>query len=171
MKKLIMVVIIFSTAFIQNTIAQTGSQLLDNVLNGYISVKNNLSKDKGDSVEAAAKVLFAAINKMPVDRLTSEQHTIWVKYSGKLSADAGHIKETSNIDHQREYFISLSKNMYAVITGFKANSLTLYYQYCPMANNGKGAYWLSESSIINNPYLGGKMPTCGSTKDTIKMTK
>ncbi|CAN5541604.1 hypothetical protein BH11BAC1_BH11BAC1_09490 [soil metagenome] len=44
----------------------------------------------------------------------------------------------------------------------------VYYQFCPMANNVKGAYWISEKSAISNPYIGKKMPACGNTRDTIK---
>jgi len=39
----------------------------------------------------------------------------------------------------------------------------LYVQFCPMANNGKGANWLSKSEEIANPYFGQKMHKCGST--------
>jgi hypothetical protein len=39
--------------------------------------------------------------------------------------------------------------------------------FCPMAFEGKGAYWISGSKIIQNPYFGKKMPTCGEIKETI----
>jgi Cu(I)/Ag(I) efflux system membrane fusion protein len=44
---------------------------------------------------------------------------------------------------------------------------TVYYQFCPMANNNKGAYWLSESKVIRNPYFGEKMINCGETKEIL----
>ena len=37
-----------------------------------------------------------------------------------------------------------------------------------MANDKKGAFWISESKEIKNPYLGKKMPTCGEVKEEIK---
>jgi hypothetical protein len=36
-----------------------------------------------------------------------------------------------------------------------------------MANNNKGALWLSEVKEIKNPYFGSKMLTCGSVKKQI----
>ena len=45
---------------------------------------------------------------------------------------------------------------------------TAYYQFCPMANNDKGAYWFSETEEIRNPYFGDTMMGCGETKETIK---
>ena len=44
---------------------------------------------------------------------------------------------------------------------------TLYKDFCPMYSDGKGATWLSETKEIKNPYLGKKMPTCGSMKEEI----
>ncbi len=171
MKKIIIAVVLLSTAFLQNTFAQTGNQLLSNVLTAYLQVKNALTKDSGDSVMAAAKILYTAIDKLPMDKLSTQQHNIWMQYDEKLSYDASHMKETNDIDHQREHFTSLSKNMYKMLQALKINTTDLYYQYCPMANDGKGAYWVSEKAEITNPYLGKKMPTCGSTKDTIKAMK
>ncbi|TNE72891.1 DUF3347 domain-containing protein [bacterium] len=43
----------------------------------------------------------------------------------------------------------------------------LYVQFCPMADNNKGAYWLSTQKDILNPYFGSMMLSCGTTKETI----
>ena len=40
--------------------------------------------------------------------------------------------------------------------------------FCPMANDGKGAIWISEPQDIKNPYLGKAMPTCGTIKEEMK---
>ena len=51
------------------------------------------------------------------------------------------------------------------IQGFPS---TIYIQKCPMANNNKGAIWLSTDEEIRNPYYGDAMLTCGSVIDTLK---
>jgi Cu(I)/Ag(I) efflux system membrane fusion protein len=38
----------------------------------------------------------------------------------------------------------------------------IFVQKCPMANNNKGAFWLSINKEIRNPYYGEQMMTCGS---------
>ena len=90
-----------------------------------------------------------------------------MKYTKKLSYDATHISEVAELDHDREHFTSLSKNMYAVVKAFPTTT-PVYYQFCPMANESKGAYWLSEQNKIHNPYYGDKMNGCPSTKETIQ---
>ena len=44
---------------------------------------------------------------------------------------------------------------------------TVYYQFCPMAFNEKGAFWLSTTKEISNPYFGDQMLTCGEIKETL----
>jgi hypothetical protein len=57
--------------------------------------------------------------------------------------------------------------MYLLIKVSK-QEVTIYYQNCPMYNNGKGANWLSKDISIKNPYYGSQMLTCGKTVETIK---
>jgi len=40
-------------------------------------------------------------------------------------------------------------------------------QFCPMADDFKGGFWLSKDSAIKNPYFGSRMMTCGSTKKIV----
>jgi hypothetical protein len=158
-------------------VSQTASDTLKSgdplfeVFNAYLGIKNALAKDDGITASESAKTLFKAVNKVPMDKLTPAQHTVWMKYYEKLSYNAEHIKGTRDDEHQREHFVSLSKNMYAVVKEFNTSTANVYYQYCPMANDGKGAYWLSEMEKINNPYFGKKMLSCGSTKETMAPKK
>jgi hypothetical protein len=172
MRKQIILIAIITTAFMQNMFAQVESdQSFNKVLTTYFNLKNALAIDKGDSARAAAKILFNAVDEIPMEKLSPDKHKTWMQYRDKLSYDAEHIKGTDDIEHQREHFISLSKNMYAVAKSFHASTANIYYQFCPMANGGKGAYWLSETEEIRNPYFGRKMPTCGSTKEIISSVR
>jgi hypothetical protein len=168
MKKIILISSILITALSHQIQAQSGSSHLNTILTTYLNLKDALAADKSDSARQAAKTLYNSINKLEMDKLSADQHEIWMQYESKLSYDAEHIKETDELDHQREHFTNLSVNMYKIVKALKINTTTIYYQFCPMANGGKGGYWLSENSEIHNPYMGRKMPTCGSTKETIK---
>ena len=94
-------------------------------------------------------------------------HMVWMKVIQSLKEDAEHIADTKDIKHQRDHFISLSNDIYALMSIAKYE-VPVYYQYCPMANDGKGANWLSKENEIKNPYYGSKMLTCGKTVSTIK---
>jgi hypothetical protein len=143
--------------------ANTVSTPINNVITAYLGVKNSLTADNTDATKNQAKVLLAAINAVPADKLTVEQKALWISYTDKLQFNSRHISESDAIEHQREHFASLSKNLFTVIKGLKLNTSVIYEQYCPM----KKATWLSETPAIKNPYFGKQMPTCGKTTETI----
>ena len=47
----------------------------------------------------------------------------------------------------------------------------LYVVHCPMADEGKGADWLSDKSEVKNPYYGSSMLGCGDVTDTLSKKK
>jgi hypothetical protein len=69
--------------------------------------------------------------------------------------------------HQREHFDLLSRDMIDLVNA-TGSSQTLYKDFCPMYNNKKGAFWLSETKEIKNPYYGKEMLECGEVKEEIK---
>ena len=57
--------------------------------------------------------------------------------------------------------------MYEVVKA-NNNETPLYKQYCPMAFNNQGAYWLAAEEEVNNPYFGDLMLHCGSVEEVIQ---
>jgi hypothetical protein len=137
------------------------------VFESYFALKDALVKTDGNSASVKAKDLETAINAVKMDKLPMNVHTVWMNVLSNLKKDAELINGTKDIALQRDYFMSLSKNMYELIKVAKPAD-TVYYQFCPMANDGKGANWLSKESGIKNPYYGSQMLTCGKTVETIK---
>ena len=86
-----------------------------------------------------------------------------------MKEHAEHIgSNAAKIDHQREHFEMMSKDMTDAIKMFGTGGKVLYKDHCPMASNGKGADWISETKAISNPYVGKDMKECGSIKETLK---
>jgi hypothetical protein len=148
-----------------NTIQSTNQ--LTAVFDSYFTLKDALVKTDGNQASVKAKELKTAIDAVKMDKLGMDVHTVWMKLVNGLTEDAEHINETKDIAHQRDHFMSLSKNMYELMKVSKTSD-PVYYQFCPMANNGKGANWLSREAGIKNPYYGAQMLTCGKTVETIK---
>lgn len=74
---------------------------------------------------------------------------------------------SEDIKIQRENFEPLSIAIEQMLQGALVSG-TLYKQYCPMAFNNKGAYWISSSKDILNPYFGDKMLKCGRVDSEVK---
>jgi len=139
---------------------------LKEVFNSYFAVKDALVKTDGTLAATKAVLLLNSINAVKMENLTKEEHAEWMKVMKDLVFDAEHISETKDAGHQRDHFTSLSKNMYSLIKVSKQETPT-YYQFCPMANKGKGANWLSKENIVKNPYYGSKMLGCGKTVEIL----
>jgi len=162
--KLLMATAILLFATIANAQTNTG---INKVLSAYIQLKDALVKSDGTSSSNASKTLLIAIQEVKMSELNTDTHARWTKVVNDLKEDAEHISETKEITHQRDHFMSLSKNLYAVIKVSKSE-MPIYYQFCPMANKGKGANWLSLENKIKNPYYGNQMLTCGKVVETIQ---
>jgi copper chaperone CopZ len=137
------------------------------VFENYFALKDELVKTDGNTAYAKAATLLLTINRVEMQTLKTEEHNVWMKIVKNIKEDAEHISDTKDIKHQREHFVTLSKNIYDLIKVSKQETPT-YYQFCPMANNGKGANWLSKENTVKNPYYGSMMLNCGKVIETIK---
>lgn len=140
---------------------------LQAIFDKYFLVKNALVKSDGNSAATNATALLSTINAVKMETLATDVHIVWMKVVKNLKADSKAISETKDIKIQRDSFDTFSVNMYELIKISKQDT-PIYYQNCPMANDGKGANWLSKESAIKNPYYGSMMLTCGKTIETIK---
>ncbi|ELR73106.1 MerP [Fulvivirga imtechensis AK7] len=126
-----------------------------NVISSYLEVKDALVATEADQAKEGAKKMLAALEGAEGSRAVSG-----------LKEDARHIVDTDEMEYIREHFDQMSQNIYALAKA-KNTGMTLYKQHCPMAFDNQGAYWLSSSKEIRNPYFGDKMLKCGAVKETI----
>lgn len=154
------------TANPANAVAQNTSQLKA-VFDNYFSIKEALINSDAGTVATKATNMATAIKAVDMGKLSTEEHNVWMKVTKDLTGSAEAISKSKNLAKQREAFNLLSKSMYELAKVSKQAG-PVYYQHCPMFNNGKGANWLSKGSAIKNPYYGNKMLTCGSITETIK---
>lgn len=137
------------------------------VFDNYFVVKDAMISSDGNTTSIASKELLTAINNVKMDKLDMDVHRVWMKIVNQIKEDAEHIADTKDIKHQRDHFTTLSKDIYALLKVAKYE-VPVYFQHCPMYNDGKGANWLSKENEVKNPYYGNRMLTCGKTVETIK---
>ena len=137
------------------------------VFNDYFSLKDALISSDPNKVSKAATMLLTSINSIKMSELEMDVHMVWMNKLKDLKANVQTISESSIIDEQRKSFIALSDNIYNLVKISPLETPT-YFQHCPMANDGKGANWLSQETEIKNPYYGAAMLSCGKTMETLK---
>lgn len=145
----------------------TTNNQLKPVFDNYFLLKDALVKTDGKVASSVAKDLLTSLNAVKMDELAAEVHMVWMKVMKDLINETKSTFETQDIKKQRTIFMSLSKKMHDLIKAAKYET-PVFYQFCPMANDGKGANWLSKDSTIKNPYYGSQMLSCGKTVEIIK---
>mgnify|MGYP001069487405 CR=1 FL=1 len=150
------------------TAETTSNNPVNDMVAPYLQLKNALANDNSKDAAAAGTEVQKAIEKADPASFSADQKKIFADVKDDAIEHAEHIAaNANNIEHQREHFETLSKDLYDMVKVF-GTSQTLYQTHCPMYNNNKGANWLSETKDIKNPYLGTKMSTCGEVKEELK---
>lgn len=125
------------------------------LVEAYLETKDALVNDDAEGAKAGANNLLAVLQDVSMDETLE---------SIQLNAQA--ISEADKIDVQRERFYTISESIYK-ISKAKPSDVTLYKQFCPMAFENEGAYWISQKEEIYNPYFGSSMLKCGKVEETI----
>ena len=137
------------------------------VFDNYFVVKDAMISSDGNTTSIASKELLTAINNVKMDKLDMDVHMVWMKVVNQIKKDTELISKSKDINKQRNHFTTLSKDIYSLLKVAKYE-VPVYFQHCPMYNDGKGANWLSKENAVKNPYYGSMMLTCGKTVETIK---
>jgi len=137
------------------------------VFENYFLVKDALITSDATKAALASNELLSAVNNIKMDKLEMDVHMVWMKVANSIKEETKQIGDNKDIKKQRQHFSNVSKDMYSLMKVAKYES-PIYYQFCPMYNDGKGANWLSKQEAIKNPYYGSMMLSCGKTVETIK---
>lgn len=137
------------------------------VFTANLSLNDGFVSSEVTSVKNAVAPVKEALNKVDMGLLKGDAHLAWMSHLKVLKSSLEEITSAHSIEDQRKYFAEFNQALYQSVKAFGILEQEAYYQYCPMASGGKGAYWLSNSDQIRNPYFGEGMLTCGSTKERL----
>ncbi len=141
---------------------------LASVLDNYLLLKDALVASDEMLAQTAAQKTLDALMAVDMTLLQGDAHMKWMEYQKPIESNLRGIVQMKGIDMKRSHFGNVSEDLSEALKVFGVdNNETIYIDYCPMANNKRGGYWLSTEEDINNPYFGGKMLKCGSVKGTI----
>ena len=126
----------------------------DAVLKCYFRLKDALVASNASNAQKEATTLTISLKAIPAFA------------KSVLMCDS--ISKTSDLAKQRSTFTNLSNELIAQFLKPSLLKGSFYLQFCPMANEGNGGYWLAAEQEVRNPYYGDEMLTCGEVKRTIK---
>lgn len=141
---------------------------LTTVFDSYVTLKDAFVSSDAARVKNEATATLNALDKVDMKLVTGAAHHDWMTYLDGMQKSLKEIAAAADIEAQRVAFSTLSNDLYKAIKGFGLNGETAYYDYCPMAFDNKGGYWLAKEDKIQNPYFGDKMLTCGSVEEKLQ---
>ncbi|MBT8323973.1 MAG: efflux RND transporter periplasmic adaptor subunit [Winogradskyella sp.] len=133
------------------------------VIDTYIKLKDALTKSDVLLASNMSEAFRKALEQIPVSEREKTNN-----YWAILHKTSKGINENVDVAHQRKQFQILSDKLIAMVRNFNKVNSKLYVQFCPMADNNNGAYWLSKDEKVINPYFGEAMLRCGEVKQVIE---
>lgn len=137
------------------------------VFTAYLPVKNGIIKSDIATTKNEVVKLLKAIDAVDMKNVGGDAHVEWMKDLTILKKTAELLSKETDIEKMRTWLSPLSDQLYHTLKKFRVNAVG-YRLFCPMAFNNKGAYWLSDSDEILNPYFGDAMLTCGNVEEELK---
>lgn len=151
---------------------------MDNMINSYIAMKNAFVNADTSEIKSKTAGFISAADSLNLEELNQTDTSVFMAVKQNLSdtkANAAPILQEKDIEEMRHDFSMVSENLYPLLKTIGYEGEKLYWQNCPMAfGDDKPANWLSNTSEIQNPYLGRKDPVyksamvnCGENMDSI----
>ncbi|MBO6515084.1 MAG: efflux RND transporter periplasmic adaptor subunit [Bacteroidia bacterium] len=148
-------------------ISKGAKRSLYKVFEEYIDLKDALVKDNYKAGIQKTNDMLRQIEKINMTLFKGEAHDLWMNHSVNIKTSLKHMTRTKNIGEARQQFKVLSDHTILLALSFGPFETPLFVQTCPMANDNKGADWISKDREIENPYFGESMIGCGDVINEI----
>ncbi|MEQ9424314.1 MAG: efflux RND transporter periplasmic adaptor subunit [Cyclobacteriaceae bacterium] len=148
-------------------VSGTFKEQLKSIYELYLPVKDALIATDAQQAQQFAEPLLSAIDNVDMSLVTGEAHNAWMADLAVLTTTVKMIANNPDVEAKRSALSPLSDQLYHTLTKYQVETGG-YRQFCPMAFNNKGAFWLSDSEKVLNPYFGDVMLTCGNVEEELK---
>lgn len=140
-------------------------------LNAYYTLTDKFISENDTAINASSQSLITAITQIKLDSLGEDSSVVITakSYAEGIIAELNGLIGEKDLEAKRKSFQMVSEQLYDFIRTVQYDQEVVYHEFCPMAFDNEGATWLSNSSVIRNPYLPKKMLTCGEVRDSIDL--
>ncbi|MGB5188713.1 efflux RND transporter periplasmic adaptor subunit [Robiginitalea sp.] len=152
------------SSFEERTFSKAFTMEMAAVIPTYLKMKDALVAGDAPVVKEEARQLVRELSAIPTTGLGADEKSALSTSQSPLKA----IADSDLLETQRNHFVRLNEVLIPIMERAGGGSQTLYVQTCPMADNNKGAAWMSAQKEIRNPYYGDAMLTCGRVIRTIQ---
>lgn len=141
---------------------------LDILVEHYLGMKNALVKDDLEKAKIAFNDFAQEVRSNDEMNNHQEHAAKHQNHHGMMLNALASADSSQTIEDFRDAFVDVSKELLTALENQNYEHPSLFVQFCPMANNGDGAKWISDEEKIANPFYGQMMHKCGETVTKIE---
>lgn len=145
------------------------------LLNTYFKVKDALVASDTAKASAASLELATAADSLRVNEIKGDSLGVIkataLDYAGTITGSAKALAGEKDIEAKRKEFKMISDALFTLFQTVRYKEQKIYWVNCPMAFNNTGANWISQDSVVRNPYFGDKMLSCGTVESMLDFSQ
>ena len=137
------------------------------IYSAYIGAQAALADDDFETARNSLAELDRNLKNIDSGNLENKSSKIWSKIKNDIQTMTQHTGHWSDIKAARSAFEPISYAILNLEKSFGHTGSENYFEvFCPMAFDGKGAPWLQNHDVVDNPYFGSQMLRCGEIRAT-----
>ena len=134
----------------------------------YFDMKNSLADDSPQQALDNARQIQQQLQEIGMHALEGEHHMFWMEQYEIIEESLERFIQSADIEEKRIHFEDIAEAFISTARALGAAGQNYYVSFCPMVDDDRGAYWLSEFEEIKNPYFGSMMLRCGEVTEIIR---
>ncbi len=138
---------------------------IDVLSDSYFLIKESLSSDELKGSISSGKGFLEILKSIDMGLLSGDSHMEWMSISSDLKKRMNDLIEKKDLKKARISFAQLTDPVTKMMRTFGNKNRKVFIFHCPMALEGKGAFWLQKDKETRNPFFGSEMIGC---QDSIK---
>jgi hypothetical protein len=157
-----------SEAVLTDTAVAAKPGPLNATMTTYYTLKDAFVKGDATAADMNATALRLNIDSLSAQKLQADSSltdTI-TNYRKEMLGSIDSLVKGREMEGKRRQFSVLSDHLYHLAKALPYQGETIYQVHCPMAFK-TGANWLNNQPLVNNPYYGSAMLTCGEVVDSV----
>lgn len=135
------------------------------LISTYLDIGEALISDSAEVAKTKANQLIDVLERHEQENmeLKLQVKTFYTNAAHIIRQNAQNILSANELWEIRASFSAMAPAAYKLAKVADFSTKSLYYQYCSQSFDNRGAYWLSRSKEIRNPYAEQEKKNCGET--------
>lgn len=137
-------------------------QHLEILISEYLAFKDALVADDYETAKVHISTFDTEVKSNKEMNDHKEHQKMHEAHHSKMLAAVNVATSAENIKELRNSLEAITLELVSAVEKQGYDKSALFVQFCPMANGGKGAKWISDNEEVRNPYYGAQMLKCGT---------